>query len=66
MSPTREFRRGEDVVVIHESGRPDGRLPATFQIVTMTAWAPHASQQQALTPGSARTRLADALKLGEI
>ena len=24
MSPTREFRRGEDVVVIHESGRPDG------------------------------------------
>ncbi|WP_238476251.1 alpha/beta fold hydrolase [Agromyces mariniharenae] len=24
MAPTREFRRGEDVVVIHESGRPDG------------------------------------------
>ena len=48
-----------------QSGRSDGRLPATFQIVTMTAWAPHASQQQALAPGSARARLADALKLRE-
>ena len=39
----------------------DGRLPATFQILTMTAWAPDAAQQQALPRGSARTRLADAL-----
>jgi SAM-dependent methyltransferase len=39
----------------------DGRLPASFQIITMTAWAPHAAQQQALPRGSARTRLADAL-----
>jgi hypothetical protein len=40
---------------------PDGRLRASFQIVTLTAWAPHASQQQPLRPGSARSRLADAL-----
>jgi SAM-dependent methyltransferase len=40
---------------------PDGRVPATFEIVTLTGWAPHASQQQPLRPGSARMRLADAL-----
>ncbi|WP_185961335.1 methyltransferase domain-containing protein [Telmatospirillum sp. J64-1] len=40
---------------------PDGRLPATFQIITMTGWAPHESQQKPLMPGSARARLSDAL-----
>jgi NADH dehydrogenase [ubiquinone] 1 alpha subcomplex assembly factor 5 len=43
-----------------------GRLRATFQIITMTAWSPHASQQKPLRPGSATTRLADALKTQEI
>ena len=43
-----------------------GRLTATFQIVTLTAWAPHESQQKALRPGSARTRLADALGTVEV
>lgn len=42
-------------------GLPDGRVPATFEIVTLTAWAPHESQQQPLRPGTARVRLADAL-----
>ncbi len=40
----------------------DGRLRATFDIVTLTGWHPHASQQQPLQPGSAKTRLADVLK----
>jgi SAM-dependent methyltransferase len=40
---------------------PDGRVRATFEIVTATGWAPHESQQKPLKPGSARTRLADAL-----
>jgi SAM-dependent methyltransferase len=40
---------------------PDGRVPATFEIVTLTGWAPHASQPQPLKPGSAKMRLADAL-----
>ncbi|WP_374472824.1 methyltransferase domain-containing protein [Phenylobacterium sp.] len=40
---------------------PDGRVPATFEIVTLTGWAPHESQQQPLKPGSAKMRLADAL-----
>jgi SAM-dependent methyltransferase len=40
---------------------PDGRVRATFEIVWLSGWAPHESQQQALKPGSARSRLADAL-----
>lgn len=38
-----------------------GRVRATFEIITLTGWAPHASQQQPLRPGSAGARLADAL-----
>jgi SAM-dependent methyltransferase len=45
---------------------PDGRIRATFEIVWLSGWAPHASQQQPLQPGSARTRLADALGTREI
>jgi SAM-dependent methyltransferase len=45
--------------------RPDGRIRASFDIVTMTGWAPHASQQKPLKPGSARMRLADALGVSE-
>lgn len=45
--------------------RPDGRITASFDIVTMTGWAPHASQQKPLRPGSARMRLADALGVRE-
>lgn len=44
----------------------DGRLRATFEIVWLSGWAPHPSQQQPLKPGSARTRLADALGTREI
>ncbi len=44
---------------------PDGRLRATFDIVWLSGWAPHASQQQPLRPGSAKTRLADALRTVE-
>jgi SAM-dependent methyltransferase len=40
---------------------PDGRIRATFEIVYLSGWAPHENQQQPLAPGSARTRLADAL-----
>jgi SAM-dependent methyltransferase len=39
----------------------DGRLRATFDIVYLTGWTPHESQQKPLRPGSAKTRLADAL-----
>jgi SAM-dependent methyltransferase len=39
----------------------DGRLRATFEIVWLTGWAPHESQQKPLKPGSAAQRLADVL-----
>jgi hypothetical protein len=45
---------------------PDGRVSATFDIVTLTGWAPHPDQQQPLRPGSAKMRLADALHTREI
>jgi len=40
---------------------PDGKVTATFEILTLTGWAPHESQQKPLKPGSAKMRLADAL-----
>jgi SAM-dependent methyltransferase len=43
----------------------DGRVCATFEILTATGWAPHESQQRPLAPGSAKTRLADALNTVE-
>lgn len=39
----------------------DGRIPATFEIATLTGWAPADSQQKPLRPGSATARLSDAL-----
>jgi SAM-dependent methyltransferase len=45
---------------------PDGRLRATFEIVWLSGWAPHESQQKPLRPGSAKARLADALGVPEI
>jgi len=44
----------------------DKRLRATFEIVWLSGWAPDPSQQQPLKPGSARTRLADALNTKEL
>lgn len=44
---------------------PDGRIPATFQVIYLHGWAPHASQPKPLRPGSAKTRLADALGVTE-
>lgn len=40
---------------------PDGRIRATLEIIWLSGWVPHESQQQPLKPGSAKTRLGDAL-----
>jgi SAM-dependent methyltransferase len=40
----------------------DGRLPATFEILYATGWAPHESQQKPIRPGTAKMSLAAALK----
>ncbi|AWN41125.1 methyltransferase domain-containing protein [Methylobacterium durans] len=45
---------------------PDGRLRASFEILWVSGWAPHESQQKPLRPGSAKARLADALNTSEI
>ena len=44
----------------------DGRVRATFEIVWLSGWAPHISQQQPLAPGSAKMRLAEALGAREV
>lgn len=46
----------------HASG---GKLNATFETLYLTGWAPHETQQKPLAPGSARTRLSDALGVPE-
>ena len=40
----------------------DGRIRATFDVVWLSGWAPHDSQQKPLKPGSAKASLADAVK----
>ena len=40
----------------------DGRIRATFAFIWMSGWAPHASQQQPLKPGSAAVSLTEVLK----
>lgn len=44
----------------------DGRIRTTVETAWIIGWAPHASQQQPLRPGSAKARLADALKTQEV
>ena len=41
---------------------PDGRIRATFEVIWLSGWAPHASQQQPLKPGSAKASLAEAVQ----
>jgi SAM-dependent methyltransferase len=48
-------------IYVERFAEADGRVPATFEIVAVTGWAPHENQQKPLRPGSAKMRLADAL-----
>ncbi|WP_363348467.1 methyltransferase domain-containing protein [Methylocystis echinoides] len=43
---------------------PDGRVRASFEIVWISGWAPHESQQKPAKPGSATMRLEEAMKAG--
>lgn len=47
-------------------GIEGARVAATFEMIFLTGWAPHESQQKPLRPGSAAKRLADALNASEI
>ncbi len=50
---------------VERFAEPDGRVVATFEILTLTGWTPDESQQKPLKPGSAKMRLADALGVVE-
>jgi hypothetical protein len=43
----------------------NGKLLARFETLYLTGWAAHESQRQPLKPGSAKTRLAEALGTAE-
>jgi SAM-dependent methyltransferase len=43
---------------------PDGRIRATFDVIWLSGWAPHESQQKPLKPGSATASLEEAVKKG--
>lgn len=45
---------------------PDGKIRASFEVIFLIGWSPHESQQKPLAPGSAETRLADALNTDEL
>lgn len=53
-------------IYIDEFGLDNGRVPASFELITLTGWAPHESQQKPLRPGTAKRRLAEALGSTEI
>ncbi|MBA5778711.1 methyltransferase domain-containing protein [Stappia sp. F7233] len=61
----REFFRRAAEIYAQDHADADGRIRATFQIISLAGWAPHESQQKPLKPGSARMRLADALAATE-
>jgi SAM-dependent methyltransferase len=60
--PTRRavFRRAGEIYAQAHAGA-DGRIPASFETVWLTGWAPGPDQPEPKRPGSATTRLADAL-----
>ncbi len=61
-SPTRRAVLARAAALYAERhGTGDGRIPATFEVVYLHGWKPAPGQQQALRPGSATTRLAEAL-----
>ena len=43
---------------------PDGRIRATYDVIWLSGWAPHASQPKPLQPGSAKASLEEAVKRG--
>jgi SAM-dependent methyltransferase len=41
---------------------PDGRIRATYDVIWLSGWVPHASQPKPLKPGSAKASLEEAVK----
>jgi hypothetical protein len=63
--PTRKTIFTQAAEIYADTFADGDRIKATFDIITLTGWAPSADQPQPLRPGSATTRLADVLKTKE-
>ena len=64
--PTRRNVLTEAACIYADNFRnAENRVDATFEFITLTGWAPAENQPKALRPGSAKTRLADALNTHE-
>ncbi|MCI0601139.1 MAG: methyltransferase domain-containing protein [Beijerinckiaceae bacterium] len=59
--PVKRFFKRAGEVYAERFAEPDGRVRATFEMIFLSGWAPHESQQKPLPPGSATMRLAEAL-----
>jgi SAM-dependent methyltransferase len=59
-TPRRLFLRAAEIYQ-ERFADPDGRVRATFDIVYLSGWKPHESQQKPLKPGSAKASLGKAL-----
>ena len=59
---TRRFFLRAAEIYAERFSDPDGRIRATFDVIYLSGWAPHESQQKPLKPGSAKASLAAALK----
>lgn len=64
-TPTKRAVFDRCAEVYAENFTQDGKIIATFEFIFLSGWAPSASQPKALRPGSANSRLADALKTTE-
>lgn len=62
---TRRTILSEAAAIYGDTFREGDRIKATFEVMTLTGWAPADSQPQPLRPGSATTRLADVLQTKE-
>jgi SAM-dependent methyltransferase len=63
-TPRSFFARADELYKQYFS-EENGKITATFDVIFLIGWAPHESQQKPLRPGSAKTRLADALQTTE-
>jgi SAM-dependent methyltransferase len=57
------FLRAAEIYA-RDNADSDGRLRATFELIFLSGWAPHESQQKPLKPGSAQVSLAEVLRKG--
>jgi SAM-dependent methyltransferase len=61
---TRRFAARAAEIFAERFSDPDGRVRATFNLVWLSGWAPHETQQKPMKPGSATVSLKTVLKEG--